>query len=93
MRQRQQDLGLGTQTQIFPSIPALTEPVSEQMPATFVNLGIVQGDALVVEIAIALSRLSPEQINQAITKASENWDSSQVQAAYSALHQSSRVVA
>jgi hypothetical protein len=94
LRSQQQDLGLGTKEQIFPSIPPNAEPeTNEQMPASVVNLSIVQGDALVVETAIALSRLSPEQINQAISKASMNWDKAQIEAAYSALHQSSRVVA
>jgi ParB-like chromosome segregation protein Spo0J len=93
LRSQQQDLGLGTGEQIFPSIPPNTEPVPERMPSSLINLNVVQGDALVVETAIALSRLTPEQINQAISKASMNWDKAQIEAAYSALHQSSRVVA
>ena len=93
LRSQQQDLGLGKGEQVFPSIPPNAEPVPERMPSTVVNLSVVQGDALVTETAIALSRLTPEQINQAISKASMNWDKAQIEAAYSALHQSSRVVA
>ncbi|RCJ20104.1 hypothetical protein A6S26_05130 [Nostoc sp. ATCC 43529] len=86
LKRQQQNLGLGTRTQIFPDIPRNEGFNPEEQP----NL-LVSGseDKAVIEAAFALSKLSPEQINQALAKAAFSWSKAQIEAAYQALHQSS----
>ncbi|MDM9583065.1 hypothetical protein [Nostoc sp. GT001] len=88
LQQKQEEMGFGKGEQLFPEAPRNEEPIPEQLPASMPNFAAI-GDALVVEAAIALSRLSPEQLNQAIIKASTTWSKAQIEAVYQALLQSS----
>ncbi len=92
LQQKQEEMGFGKGEQLFPEAPRNEEPSPEQLPASMPNFAAI-GDALVVEVAIALSRLTPEQLNQAISKASQTWSKAQVESAYQALHEHTRAVA
>jgi Homeodomain-like domain len=92
LRQKQEEMGFGRGEQLFPEIPRNEEPLPEQLPASMPNFAAI-GDALVTEVAIALMRLTPEEINQAIRKASANWSGGQIEAAYQALNEYRRVAA
>ncbi|MCC5636368.1 hypothetical protein LC593_10950 [Nostoc sp. CHAB 5844] len=95
-KQQQQEFGLGKREQVLPDVernegfnPA---EVSQQQPATVVNLN-AREDLLVSEVAIALIRLTPEQLHSAIIKAFPGWDKAHIEAAYQALHEYGRKVA
>ncbi|MFK0733801.1 MAG: hypothetical protein ACFKPT_02490 [Gloeotrichia echinulata GP01] len=90
LKQRQKSLGLGIASQVLPSINSNDAKPEEQQQASAVNLNL-NGDTLIGEVVIALMRLTPEQLNQAIVQASANWDKSQIEACYQALHQQMRV--
>ncbi|MCC5644821.1 hypothetical protein LC607_18120 [Nostoc sp. CHAB 5824] len=92
LQEKQEEMGFGKGEQLFPEVPRNEEPVPEQLPASMPNFAAI-GEALVIEVAIALSRLSPEQLNQAISKASQTWSKAQVEAAYQALHEHIRAAA
>jgi hypothetical protein len=87
LRQKQKDLGLGTDKQIFPDVDR-GEPYKEEdrQSAQIVNLSVTD-ESLVTEVAIALMRLTPEQINEAIKKAAAHWKPGQIEAAYQALNE------
>lgn len=90
LKQRQKNLGLGVASQALPSVRSNDAKPQEQQQASAVNLNL-NGEALIGEVAIALMRLSPEQLNQAIVSASSNWSKAQIEACYQALHQQMRV--
>ncbi|MBH8566692.1 ParB-like nuclease domain-containing protein [Nostoc sp. CENA67] len=87
--QKQAELGLGKGEQVLPDQErneGFDTSDNQQQAATVVNLSTT-ADAWIAEAAIALMRLSPEQLNQAIIKASPSWDKAHIEAAYQALHQ------
>ncbi len=91
-KQQQQNLGLGKSEQVLPEgerNKGFNPTEVNQQPATVVNLNAT-GDVLVNEVAIALIRLTPEQLNLAIIKAFPGWDKAHVEAAYQALHKYGR---
>ncbi|NDJ20926.1 hypothetical protein GS682_04560 [Nostoc sp. B(2019)] len=95
LQQKQEEMGFGKGEQLFPEAErneGINPVTQQQMPASIYNLNTI-GDALVTEVAIALSRLTPEQINEAIRKASQSWSKAQVEAAYQALHEHARAAA
>ncbi|QLE47915.1 hypothetical protein FD724_07155 [Nostoc sp. C057] len=94
LEQKQEELGFGKgkRSQLLPDLTRNEGPPIEQQSATITNLNAT-GDVLVTEVAIALSRLTPEQLNQAISKASQTWSKAQIEAAYQALHEHTRAVA
>ncbi|MEH1902503.1 MAG: hypothetical protein V7L04_14060 [Nostoc sp.] len=92
LKQIQKEAGFGTRSQLFPDLARNEGPPVEWQSATITNLNTT-GDVLVTEVVIALMRLSPEQINEAMRKASANWNTGQIEAAYQALNEHRRIAA
>ncbi len=66
LREIQKEAGFGASEQLFTEAPRNEgAPPLEQLPALITNFNTT-GVALVTEVAIALMRLSPEEVNQAI---------------------------
>lgn len=90
VKQKQKELGLGVRSQIFPEVDRNEGFDPEEQPNLIVSSS---EDVAVTEAAIALSRLTPEQVNQALRTASLNWSKAHVEAAYQALHEYARTAA
>ncbi|WP_414755608.1 ParB/RepB/Spo0J family partition protein [Anabaena sp. CCY 9910] len=88
---KQQKLGLGNGSQTLPDVRRNEgfEP-TESMQASSVNLSVV-GDGIVGEVVIALLKLTPKQLSEAMSRASSDLSTPQIEAIVQGLQIAHRV--